>query len=137
MTVATVVQKDVPIYEESVGTTVGSINANILPKVSGYLLKQDYQDGSRVSAGQLLFEIDPRQYQAALDQAVGNLSQAQAQLKQNQQDLARYTELFNASVIPKQQFDNSTQTTRASAALVQADTAAVESAKLNLQWTKV
>ena len=137
MTVATVVQKDVPIYEESVGTTVGFVNANILPKVSGYLLKQDYQDGSRVRAGQLLFEIDPRQYQAALDQALGNLAQAQAQLKQNQQDLARYTELFNAAVIPKQKFDNATQTTRASAAQVQADEAAVESAKLNLQWTKV
>ena len=137
VTVAMVVQKDVPIYEESVGTTVGFVNANILPKVSGYLLKQDYQDGSRVHAGQLLFEIDPRQYQAALDQALGNLAQAQAQLKQNQQDLARYTELFNAAVIPKQKFDNATQTTRASAAQVQADTAAVESAKLNLQWTKV
>ena len=137
VTVATVVQKEVPIYEESVGTTVGFVNANILPKVSGYLLKQDYQDGSRVHAGQLLFEIDPRQYQAALDQALGNLAQAQAQLKQNKQDLVRYTELFNAAVIPKQKFDNVTQTTRASAAQVQADDAAVESAKLNLQWTKV
>jgi RND family efflux transporter MFP subunit len=137
VTVATVVQQDVPIYEESVGTTVGFVNANILPKVSGYLLKQDYQDGSRVRAGQLLFEIDPRQYQAALDQALGNLARTQAQLKQNQQDLARYTKLFNASVIPKQQFDNATQTTRASAAQAQADTAAAESAKLNLQWTKV
>ena len=137
VTVAMVVQRDVPIYEESVGTTVGFVNANILPKVSGYLLKQNYQDGSRVRAGQLLFEIDPRQYQAALDQALGNLAQAQAQLKQNQQDLARYTKLFNAAVIPQQKFDNATQTTRASAALVQAYTAAVESAKLNLQWTKV
>ena len=137
VTVATVVQKDVPIYEESVGTTVGFVNANILPKVSGYLLKQDYQDGSRVRAGQLLFEIDPRQYQASLDQAFGNLAQAQAQLKQNQLDLARYTKLFNASVIPKQTFDNANQTTRASVAQVQAYEAAVESAKLNLQWTKV
>jgi membrane fusion protein, multidrug efflux system len=136
-TVATVVQKDVPIYEESVGTTVGFVNANILPKVSGYLLKQDYQDGARVHAGQLLFEIDPRQYQAALDQALGNLAQAQAQLKQNQLNLERYTKLFKAAVIPKEQFDNITQTTRASAAQVQADEAAVESAKLNLQWTKV
>jgi RND family efflux transporter MFP subunit len=137
LTVATVVQKDVPIYEESVGTTVGFVNANILPKVSGYLLKQDYQDGARVHAGQLLFEIDPRQYQAALDQALGNLAQAQAQLKQNQLNLERYTKLFQAAVIPKEQFDNITQTTRASAAQVQADEGAVESAKLNLQWTKV
>jgi RND family efflux transporter MFP subunit len=137
VTVATVVQKDVPIYEESVGTTVGFVNANILPKVSGYLLKQDYQDGARVHAGQLLFEIDPRQYQAALDQALGNLAQVQAQLKQNELNLERYTKLFKAAVIPKEQFDNVTQTTRATAAQVQADEAAVESAKLNLQWTKV
>lgn len=137
VTVATVVQKDVPIYEESVGTTVGFVNANILPKVAGYLLKQDYQDGARVHAGQLLFEIDPRQYQAALDQARGNLAQAEAQLKKNQLDLARYTELIKAAVIPKQKFDNATQATRASTARVQADEAAVESAKLNLQWTKV
>ena len=87
-------------------------------KYAGYLLKQDYQDGSRVGAGQLLFEIDPRQYQATLDQALGNLAQAEAQLKQNQTDPARYTKLFKSSVIPAQQFDNSTQTTRPSAARV-------------------
>ena len=137
MTVATVVQKDVPIYEESVGTTVGFVNADILPKVSGYLLKQDYQDGSRVRAGQLLFEIDPRQYQAALDQALGNLARTQAQLKQNQLTLARDTHLFQESVIAKQAFDDITQSTRASEAQVQADAAAVESSRLNLQWTKV
>jgi membrane fusion protein, multidrug efflux system len=137
VTVATAVLKDVPIYEESVGTTVGFVNADILPKVSGYLLKQDYQDGSAVHAGQLLFEIDSRQYKAALDQALGNLAQARAQLKQNQLNLARYTELFKAAVITQQTFDNATQATRASEAQVQADEAAVESARLNLQWTKV
>jgi membrane fusion protein (multidrug efflux system) len=137
VTVAAVVQKDVPIYEESVGTTVGFVNATILPKVSGYLLKQDYQDGSRVHAGQLLFEIDDRPYQAALNQALGNLSQARAQLKQNQQDLARYTELYKDAVIPAQKFDNATQTTRASAGQVQSYEAAVQNAKLNLQWCKV
>jgi len=137
VTVAKVVQNDVPIYDESVGTTVGFVNANILPKVSGYLLKQNYQDGSPVRAGQLLFEIDARQYQAALDQALGNLAQVRAQLKQNQLTLARDTELFQKSVIAKQAFDDITQTTRASEALVKADEAAVESAKLNLQWTQV
>jgi membrane fusion protein (multidrug efflux system) len=137
VTVEAVVQKDVPIYEESVGTTVGFVNATILPKVSGYLLKQDYQDGSRVHAGQLLFEIDDRPYQAALNQALGNLSQARAQLKQNQQDLARYTELYKDAVIPAQKFDNATQTTRASAGQVQSYEAAVQNAKLNLQWCKV
>lgn len=135
--VAQVIQKDVPIYSESVGTTQGFVSANILPKISGYLLKQDYQDGSHVSAGRLLFQIDDRPYKAALDQAAGNLAQAQAQLKQNQQDLARYTALFKAHVIPKQTFDTATQTTRASKAQVEAASAALESAKVNLEWTKV
>jgi RND family efflux transporter MFP subunit len=135
--VAAVIQKDVPTYEEAVGTTVGFVNADILPKVSGYLLKQDYQDGSHVHTGQLLFEIDDRPYQAALDQALGNLSQARAQLRQNQQDLARYTKLYSQSVIPAQKFDNMSQTTQASAGQVQADEAAVQNARLNLQWCKV
>ena len=132
VTVAMVAQKDVPIYEEAVGTTVGFVNADILPKVSGYLLKQDYKDGSRVHAGQLLFEIDDRPYQAALNQALGNLSQARAQLKQNEQDLARYTKLYQQAVIPAQKFDNTTQTTLASAGQVKADEAAVQNAKLLL-----
>jgi RND family efflux transporter MFP subunit len=135
--VAMVVQRDVPTYEEAVGTTVGFVNADILPKVSGYLLKQDYKDGSRVHQGQLLFEIDPRPYQAALNQALGNLAQARAQLKQNQQDLARYTKLYNQAVIPAQKFDNETQTTQASAGQVKADEATVQNAELNLGWCKV
>lgn len=135
--VAKAVQKDVPIYTESVGTTEGFVNAKILPKISGYLLKQDYKDGSHVHANQLLFEIDDRQYKAALDQALGNLAQVQAQLKQNQQDLARFTALYKAQVISKQQFQNQTQTTRATAAQVQSARAAVETAKLNENWTKV
>jgi membrane fusion protein (multidrug efflux system) len=135
--VARVNQKDVPIFTESVGTTEGFVNAKILPKISGYLLKQDYRDGSHVNANQLLFEIDDRPYRASLGQALGNLAQVQAQLKQNQQDLAKYTALYKAQVISKQQFQTSTQTTRATAAQVQAAQAAVESAKLNLGWTKV
>jgi RND family efflux transporter MFP subunit len=135
--VVKVVQKDVPTYTESVGTTEGFVNAKILPKVSGYLLKQDYKDGSHVHANQLLFEIDDRPYKAALDQALGNLAQVQAQLKQNQQDLARFTALYKAQVISKQQFQNQTQMTRATAAQVQSAQAAVETAKLNENWTKV
>jgi RND family efflux transporter MFP subunit len=135
--VTQVIQKDVPLYSEWVGTTVGFVNADIYPKISGYLLKQNYKDGDAVRVGQLLFEIDPRQYQAALDQALGNLAQAQAQLKQNQLNLARYTVLYKQAVISRQDFDNQTQTTRATAAQVRADQAAVETAKLNLEWTKV
>ena len=135
--VTQVIQRDVPLYSEWVGTTVGFVNADIYPKISGYLLKQNYKDGDAVRVGQLLFEIDPRQYQAALDQALGNLAQAQAQLKQNQLNLARYTVLYKQAVISRQDFDNQNQTTRATAAQVQADQAAVENAKLNLDWTKV
>jgi len=135
--VTEVVRRDVPLYSEWVGTTVGFVNADIYPKISGYLLKQDYKDGNAVRIGQLLFEIDPRQYQAALDQALGTLAQAQAQLKENQLNLARYTLLYRKAVISRQDFDNQTQNTRATAAQVQADQAAVENAKLNLEWTRV
>lgn len=135
--VTNVIQKDVPLYSEWVGTTEGFVNAQIHPKVSGYLLKQNYKDGDHVNDGQLLFQIDDREYKAALDQAAGNLAQMSAQLKRHQQDLARYTTLYKAAVISRQEFDTQTQTTRASAAQVQAAQAAVESAQLNMQWTRV
>jgi len=135
--VTNVVQQDVTLHSQWVGTTEGFVNADIYPKVSGYLLKQNYKDGDVVHAGQLLFQIDPREYQAALDQTLGNLAQAQAQFKKDQLNLDRYTGLLKESVISRQEFDNQTQTTRGSAAQVQADQAAVETAKLNLGWTKV
>jgi len=135
--VTPVLQQDVTTYADWVGTTQGFVNADIFPKISGYLLKQNYRDGDVVKAGQLLFQIDPREYQAALDQTLGNLAQAQAQLKQNSLNLARYTALYKQAVISRQEFDNQTQTTRATAAQVQALQGAVESAKLNLEWTKV
>src|SRR3984893_354722 len=86
--VAAVIQRDVPVFSEWVGTTEGFVNAEIYPKISGYLLKQNYKDGDHVHAGQLLFQIDDREYKAALDQALGDLAQKGAQFKQNQQDLA-------------------------------------------------
>ncbi len=135
--VTDVIQRDVPLYSEWVGTTEGFVNAQIHPKVSGYLLKQNYKDGDHVNEGQLLFQIDDREYKAALDQALGNLAQVAAQLKRHQQDLARYTTLYQAAVISRQEFDTQTQTTRASAAQVQAAQAAVESARLNVEWTRV
>jgi len=135
--IAQVIQKDVPLYSEWVGTTDGFVNAQIHPKISGYLLRQNYKDGDRVTSGELLFQIDDREYKAALDQALGNLAQVQAELKRHQQDLIRYTTLYKAAVISRQEFDTQTQTTRASAAQVQAAQAAVEAAKLNLQWTRV
>jgi RND family efflux transporter MFP subunit len=135
--VVDVVQKDVPVYSEWVGTTEGFVNAEIHPKISGYLLKQNYKDGEQVHSGQLLFQIDDREYKAAYDQAIGDLGQKQADYKKNKQDLDKFTPLYQQQVISKQDFDHVTQSTRASAAAVASAQAAVETAKLNLQWTQV
>src|SRR5882724_7802151 len=78
--VAQVERKDVPIYGEWIGTLAGQVNANVQAQVTGYLLRRNYQEGSFVRQGQLLFEIDPRTFQAAFDQANGQLAQARAQL---------------------------------------------------------
>ena len=80
--VVQVEQKDVPIYSEWIGTTEGMVNAELKAQVTGYLLRQDYKEGSFVKKGQLLFEIDPRPFQAALDQANGQVAQYQGQLEQ-------------------------------------------------------
>src|SRR5258707_11898466 len=87
--VSEVVQKDVPMYTEWVGTTVGFVNAHVMHRVQGYLLKQDYKDGAQVAADQLLFEIDDRPYKTALDQALGDLAQQRANLQKNQLDVDR------------------------------------------------
>jgi len=135
--VTAVVQKDVPIYTEWVGTTVGFVNAQIVPRVQGYLLKQDYQDGAYVKADQLLFEIDDRPYKAALDQALGDLAQQQANLRKNQLDVAKYKPLAAQGAATKQELDGAVQATHASEAQVKGAEAAVENARLNLGWTKV
>ena len=135
--VTAVVQKDVPIYTEWVGTTVGFVNAQIVPRVQGYLLKQDHQDGAYVKADQPLFEIDDRPYKAALDQALGDLAQQQATLRKNQLDVARYKPLAAEGAATKQELDDAVQATHASEAQVKGAEAAVENARLNLGWTKV
>jgi RND family efflux transporter MFP subunit len=135
--VTDVIQRNVPVYSEWVGTTEGFVNAEIHPKISGYLLKQDYRDGDQVHTGQLLFQIDDREYRAALDQALGDLALKRADYKKNKEDLGRYTPLYEQQVISKQDFEHVTQATRASAAAVAAAQAAVESAKLNVEWTQV
>jgi membrane fusion protein (multidrug efflux system) len=135
--VTEVVQKDVPIYSTWVGTTVGFVNAQIRPQVQGFLVKQNYKDGDFVTTGQLLFQIDDREYKAALDHALGNLAQSEALLKKNQLDVARYTPLQASGAVSKEELDDAVQATRGSEAQVQAAKAAVESARLNLEWTKV
>jgi membrane fusion protein (multidrug efflux system) len=135
--VTAVVQKDVPIYSEWVGTTNGFVNAQVMPRVQGYLLKQNYQDGGFVQAGQLLFEIDDRSYQAKLDQALADLARQRAMLRKYQLDVARDTPLAPLGAVSKQELDDSIQAVRASEAQVKAAEAAVEDARLNLGWTRV
>ena len=135
--VTEVIQKDVPIYSEWVGTTLGFVDAQIHPRVQGYLLKQVYQDGHAVKAGELLFQIDDRDYKAALDQAEGTLAEQEANLRKNKQDLDRYRPLLAQGVVSREEFDHVDQATRATAAQVEAAKAAVETARLNLEWTQV
>src|SRR4029077_4508983 len=122
--VTEVVQKDVPIYAEWVGTAVGFVNAQVMPRVQGYLLKQNHQDGAYVKAGQPLFEIDDRPYKAAVDQALGDLAQQRANLRKNQLDVTKYTPLAAQGAVSKQQLDDAVQATRATEAQVQASEAA-------------
>ena len=119
------------------GTTEGYVNAQIQPQVSGYLIRQDYREGALVRKGQLLFEIDPRPFQAALDQAKGQLAQAQAQLANADINVKRDVPEAEAHAIPQSQLDTDTQALLAAKAAVEADQAAVEQAALNLGYTNV
>jgi RND family efflux transporter MFP subunit len=135
--VATVEQRDVPVYSEWVATLDGYVNAQIRPQVSGYITKQNYTEGSLVRKGQVLFEIDPRPFTAALDRAKGDLAQAQAQLGKSTLDVERDTPLAEARAIAKSQLDNEVQAKLGAQAAVESGRAAVEQAALNLEWTKV
>lgn len=147
--VVQVEQRDVPIYSEWIGTLDGMVNAEIKAQVAGYLLTKNYTEGSFVKKGQLLFEIDPRPFQAALDQARGDLaraegqlSQANGQLSQSQAQLAqaeanqgktqldenRYSALVKNGVISNEQYDNAVQANLAAKAQVKAARAGVETA---------
>src|SRR5216684_1380874 len=135
--VAPVVQQDVPAYSEWVATLDGYVNAQVRPQVSGYIIKQNYKEGSLVRRGQVLFEIDPRPFQAALDRAKGDLAQAQAQLGKSTLDVKRDTPLAEARAIAQSQLDNEIQARLGAQAAVESDQAAIEQAELNLEWTKI
>jgi RND family efflux transporter MFP subunit len=135
--VAPVIQQDVPVYSEWVATLDGYVNAQVRPQVSGYIIKQNYKEGSLVHKGEVLFEIDPRPFQSALDHAKGDLAQAQAQLGKSTLDVERDTPLAEARAIAKSQLDNEIQAKLGAQALIESDKAAVEQAELNLEWTKV
>src|SRR6202046_2993563 len=135
--VAPVIQKDVPIQGEWVGTLEGYVNAQIQPQVSGYLIRQDYQEGALVRRGQLLFEIDPRPFQAVLDQAKAQLAQAEAQKANAELNVKRDIPEAEAHAIPQSQLDTDTQSLRGAKATVEAAEASVEQAELNLGYTRV
>jgi membrane fusion protein (multidrug efflux system) len=135
--VLTVQPQAAPIDQTWVATVKGYINADIRAQVSGYLQSQDYRNGAYVKAGDVLFQIDPRPFQAALDQAKGSLSQAQAQNTANELNAQRSTELYQKKVISQQQYDDQMQQYAASKANVATAQAAVEQAQLNLTFTKI
>ncbi len=135
--VAPVIQKDVPVQGEWVGTLEGYVNAQIQPQVSGYLIRQDYHEGAFVKKGQLLFEIDPRPFQAVLDQAKAQLAQAEAQKANAELNVKRDIPEAEAHAIPQSQLDTDTQSLLGAKAAVEAGQAAVEQAQLNLGYTRV
>jgi membrane fusion protein, multidrug efflux system len=149
--VAQVEQRDVPIYGEWIGTLDGFVNADVRAQVTGYLVRQDYKEGAFVNKGQLLFEIDPRPFQAAFDQAEGQLAQANAQLAnaeavqvRTQLDVERYAPLAKEQAASQQDLDNATQnnlaakaTVATSQAQIKTAEAALETAKLNLGFTRL
>ncbi|HTP45141.1 MAG TPA: efflux RND transporter periplasmic adaptor subunit, partial [Candidatus Acidoferrum sp.] len=149
--VVQVEQKDVPIYGEWIGTLDGFTNADVRAQVTGYLVRQGYQEGAFVNKGQLLFEIDPRPFRAALDQAQGQLAQATAQLanaeavqRRTELDVNRYTPLAREQAASQQDLDNAIQNNLAAKATVataeaqiKTAEAAVETAKINLDFTRL
>ena len=145
--IALVEQRDVPINGEWIGTLTGQVNADVKAQVTGYLLTRNYKEGSFVRKGQILFEIDPRPFQAALDQARGQFAQAQAQLAQDEAQLStseanrlksqlnveKYEPLAKVDAVSKQDFDNATQTDLANKAQVKAAEAAIAAAKAQIK----
>jgi len=130
-------QQDVPVVREWIGSLDGSVNADIRARVSGHLISQDYKEGTVVKKGDLLFEIDPSTYEAALEQAKSSLAQAEANQLQTEQTEQRETELFEKKVESQQNRDNAVQSNAAAKAQVKAQQAAVRQADLDLQFTRV
>src|SRR2546423_1304496 len=135
--VTTVAPKDVPRILERVATLDGFINANINAQVQGYIVSRDYQEGSLVKKGDLLFQIDPRPFEAALAQAKATLAKDQANLAKAAADEKRALDLFNKKVISAQERDTAVAAAGSNRASVQADEAAVKQAELNLGYTKI
>jgi membrane fusion protein (multidrug efflux system) len=135
--VMTVQPQAVPVYKEWIGTLEGYVNAQIRAQITGYLLAQNYTEGSEVHKGDLLFEIDPRPFQAALDQAKGKLAQDEAQESRTKWDVERYAPLAKQNAISQQEYNDAIQSNLAAQAQIKADQAAVEAAQVNLGFTRI
>jgi len=133
--VATVIQKDVPIYVELVGTTLGSQDVEIRARVEGYLTSINFTEGSFVKKGQLLYKIDPQPFQAALSQAQANLQTAKTRLDKTNNDVARYKPLAAEKAVSQQELDNALSAQEAARFQVTAYDALVDKAKLDLAYT--
>jgi membrane fusion protein, multidrug efflux system len=135
--VTEVIRQDVPVVREWIASLDGSVNADIRARVSGYLISQNYKEGTLVQQGELLFQIDPSTYQAAVEQAKSSLAQAEANQLQADQSAKRETQLFEQRVESAQARDNAVQANIAAQAEVKAQQAALRQAELNLQFTKI
>jgi len=135
--VTPVVQRDVPIYIELVGSTLGSEDVEIRSRVEGYLVSINFTEGSLVRKGQLLYKIDPKPFEVAIDQAKANLATAQAALEKTNNDVARYKPLFEKQAVSKQELDNALSAQQAARAQVDAYKAAVAQAQLDLGYTNI
>src|SRR5229473_5347042 len=142
--VVQVAQKDVPIFGEWIGTLDGFTNADVRAQVTGYLLRQDYREGAFVRTGQLLFEIDPRPFQAAVDQADGQVAQAraalanaEAQQRKTELDVNRYTPLAREQAASQQDLDNAVQNNLAAKALVATAEAQIKTAEAALETAMI
>jgi membrane fusion protein (multidrug efflux system) len=134
---AEVVQREVPVRGEWIGTTEGFIDAQIRARTRGYLVARKYTEGGRVKEGDVLFEIDPRPYETALAQKKGDLARAQALQAKSRQDVQRYRPLAAQKAVSQEELDNAIQAERAAAAAVESAAAAVQQAQLDLDWTRV
>jgi membrane fusion protein (multidrug efflux system) len=135
--VAEVLQKDVPVYQEWVASMDGIVNATILAQVEGYLIRQNYKEGDYVEKGTLLFEIDPRPFQATLDEARAALARQQAVLRTAQKNLKRILPLAAANAVSQRDKDNAEGSTQSAEAQVLAARAQVRKAELDLSFTKI
>ncbi len=131
------IRKDVPVYSEWVGTTDGLVNATIQAQVTGYLVKQNYREGELVKKGQVLFEIDPRTFQAAVDAAKGSMAQAEARWETAKANLQRVRPLAAKNAVSQKDLDDATGAEQSTRAAVESAKAQLDTAQLNLGFTRV